>query len=98
MNAQFERAFRMELPVLQELYSLVADYLWHDPVKACQSVGQPIDPIICLDMSVWFLAGASFLDIAPLYGVSSEGFYALLHMTLQAIIKAVPVSFNLTVL
>lgn len=82
----FQRRFRLSrLEFAHLLAKIHDDLLPAHPHMGERSSGSFIQPALKLYVTLRFLAGGSYLDIAPLYGIAEGSFYSVVHETLAAI-------------
>ena len=86
-NIYFHRALRMSLQSFKNLVNILRPDLHKDELKgSCR--GGALSPEISVFATLRWLAGASFLDICPLVGISKTAFYDTLWKTIGAIVKS----------
>jgi hypothetical protein len=92
---QWLRSFRMQLVDVQDLFAKIADALHRNPVKAINSSGSPILPECRLLMGIRWCAGASYLDLMTIFGVSKAAFFASLWGLFEALVNLIPIVFHM---
>jgi hypothetical protein len=81
----FCRSIRMKLESFNLLLSYIHDDLIVDEVQASRR-GTPIMPELCLYSTIRYLAGASYIDIRFLTGISVPSIYRIIWKTIRALI------------
>ena len=81
-----KRRLRMDHDSFDRLLAIIYDDLVIDELMA-QPRGGPIIPELCLFCTLWYLAGASYLDICDIAGISKSSFYRVVWKTITAICK-----------
>lgn len=84
---EFQRAFRMNRDVFNKLLSLLLTDLNRDRKQGLRSSGGCVDPDVRLAITLRLLAGASYLDIMMLFGLSVSSVYAVFHATNDSIMS-----------
>jgi hypothetical protein len=92
---QWIRTFRMELSHVMELFALIADDLYVDQRKAFNSSGSAIQPEVRLLMAIRWCAGASYLDLMIIFGVSKALFFQSLWRVFTCLVNRQPVVLKL---
>jgi hypothetical protein len=94
---EFTRSIRMKLESFNLLLSYIRNDLTVDEIQASRK-GTPIIPELCLFCTIRYLAGASYLDIRFLTGISVSSIYRIISKTMWAIMicKEIKIKFPLT--
>ncbi len=95
-RADWTRAFRMQMQDVTDLYKLIADDLYRNPIRAQNSSGSPILPETRLLMALRWSAGASYLDLMLIFGVSRSSFFDSLWVVFKSLLKARPIVFDMS--
>ena len=89
----FRRSLRMNKPSFDKLVALLKEDLTVDFTMA-KLRGGPIIPELCLFATVRYFAGASYLDIIDICGISVPSFYRVVSRTARAINRCKQLDFN----
>jgi hypothetical protein len=82
----FVRSIRMKLESFNLLLSCIRNDLEVDELQASRR-GTPILPELCLFCTIRYLAGASYLDIRFLTGISVASVYRIIWKTIKALVN-----------
>ena len=86
-ECEFRRVFRMQKSAFTSLLEMLLPDLQRDTAMALRSSGGRIEPEIRLALTLWILAGASYLDAMMLFGISRSSCYATFHGTIESILS-----------
>jgi hypothetical protein len=89
---EFRRAFRMSKKTFYVLLKLVHDDLKKDHLKAQNSSGSPITPLVKLAATIRWLAGGMYIDICAAFGLCQTTFFHPLRGPLWPTIYALDVA------
>ena len=77
----------MQKSAFTSLLEMLLPDLQRDTAMALRSSGGRIEPEIRLALTLWILAGESYLDAMMLFGISRSSCYATFHGTIESILS-----------
>lgn len=94
-RSEFSRMFRMDHSTFCYMVNALKPLIERDYLQSERGGGY-ISPSLQLGMTLRWLSGGSYLDIAQHYGVSKATFYNLVNAGCDAIVETFPVVFDMS--